>query len=183
MRRMLTLVLATSAVLAIAPAVALAHRHHHHHHHHRSHVRHSRIHHERFGRASQTQSGGSEDTAGTVTSFDNGVLTITLNDNNGTMVSGQVTDATELECTASSSSTQTGDDNGDNDQNSGDNGDQSGDDNGSNSGDDNGSNDDQGDEGQMCTTASLTPGTVVREAELKINSSGATWDKVELVTS
>lgn len=37
-----------------------------------------------------------------------------------------------------------------------------------------------GDEGGSCTTADLTPGAVVQEAELKIESGQATFEKVEL---
>jgi endo-1,4-beta-xylanase len=164
------------------------------------------VRHERFG--SGWNAGDSQQPAGTVTSFDNGVLTITLND--GSTVSGAVTNDTELECTAPSSSTQgdEGNDNGDNGQNSGDDnsgddngGQNSGDDNGSGggdnptasgddgdngsaqSGDDDGGNDDQGDGGQMCSTSSLTPGASVAEANLEVTSAGAVWQKVELITS
>ena len=34
----------------------------------------------------------------------------------------------------------------------------------------------------MCTTADLTPGAVVQDAELRISSAGAVWDEVELVS-
>ena len=33
-----------------------------------------------------------------------------------------------------------------------------------------------------CSTANLTPGTMVKEAELRISSSGKTWEKVELIS-
>ena len=36
---------------------------------------------------------------------------------------------------------------------------------------------------QNCDTSSLTPGTIVHEAELKLSGAGAVWDKVELLTS
>ena len=36
---------------------------------------------------------------------------------------------------------------------------------------------------QMCTVAALAPGTVVHEAELRVSSVGASWDKIELITS
>jgi hypothetical protein len=193
MRRILITLVMSGAVLVAAPGGAMAAHHHAHHHashkarHHRSTRRHSRIRHERIGRTDQDQGGNSSGQAGTVTSFDNGVLTITLND--GSTVSGTVTDGTELECMAPSSNPQSedGDSGGDNNPSGGDNnpsGDDNnnGDDNGdNNNGDDNGDNGDNG--GQMCSTSSLTPGTPVAEANLEITSSGATWDKVELITS
>ncbi len=36
---------------------------------------------------------------------------------------------------------------------------------------------------QNCDASSLSPGTVVHEAELKLSGAGAVWDKVELLTS
>lgn len=33
-----------------------------------------------------------------------------------------------------------------------------------------------------CTTASLTPGTAVHEADLKVSGAGSVWEKVELIT-
>ena len=116
-----------------------------------------------------------EPTAGTVTSFANNVLTITLT--NGNTVSGLVTNGTEVKCenpadatttatTTSSTATSpattapaaathgAGDDNG-------------------NRGDDNGND-------NMCT---ITPGMAVRNAELRINGDGAFWDEVELIST
>jgi len=58
----------------------------------------------------------------------------------------------------------------------------SGGDNGDRSGDNGNDNTDQGDGEQMCTTAALTPGTVVHEAELDVFSAGVIWQKVELGT-
>ena len=197
MRRILLTVAATTAMLAVAPGLALAHRHHRHHHrsHHAARVHHRRAHHRirhrRFGRG-WSQSSDSQGPAGTVTSFTDGVLTITLND--GSTVSGNVTSSTEIECTAPGSSTN----NEDGDNGGGDNsGEDQGDDNASagndqgEAGEDQGVQEDQGqeqgeDQGQneqMCDSSSLTPGTPVAEAELKISSAGATWEKVELVTS
>jgi hypothetical protein len=188
MRRILIALVMSGAVVVAAPTEALAA--HHHARHHRSSRRHSRVRHERFGSADTSQPGSSGQ-AGTVTSFaDNGngtgVLTITLNDGT-TMVTGTVDNNTELECTSSSSSQQGEDtgDNGDSNANSGDNnasdgGGGSGDDNGGNDGNDNGDNGDNG--AQMCSTANLTPGTSVADAVLEVTSSGAIWDKVELIT-
>ena len=63
---------------------------------------------------------------------------------------------------------------------SGDNGDR-GDDN--NRGDDNDQGDDNdNDDNDMrnCDTSALTPGAMVQEAELRLSSNGAIWDRVEL---
>jgi hypothetical protein len=32
----------------------------------------------------------------------------------------------------------------------------------------------------MCTTAALTPGAVVEEANLSISSAGSVWNKIEM---
>jgi hypothetical protein len=211
MRRILITLMMSGAVLVAVPGAALAQHHHARHHHARHHARHHRssrrsssVRHERFGRRSQDQPGSSSQ-AGTVTSFtDNGdgtgVLTITLND--GSTVTGNVTNDTNLECMTPNSSQQgddndSGDDNASSDNQGDDNasGDNQGDDNasGDNQGDDNGGNGDDngdnggdngnGDGGQMCSTSSLTPGTPVAEANLEISGSVSTWQKVELVTA
>jgi hypothetical protein len=186
MRKLLVTVVASCALVAVMPASALAHGHHHHARHH------GRIHHKTFGsdfnQSSSSSSGttSSGDTAGTVQSFSNGVLTILLNDQK-TTVTGQVNNGTEIECGApdmSGSSGWQGHDHGG--DNSG--GDNSGGDNnggGSQGDDDQGQGDDDNPNvnAQSCDTSALTPGTVVREASLSVSSGGATWDKVELVTS
>jgi hypothetical protein len=62
--------------------------------------------------------------------------------------------------------------------------DHSGGDDNSGPGNNNGDNDDNDDNDmQNCDTGSLTPGTIVHEAELKLSGAGAVWDKVELLTS
>jgi hypothetical protein len=171
MRRIVLSVVACCAVIAILPASALAHRGHHKRHH-------ARVHHRTFGQDwSQSGNSGtstsSDQNAGTVVSFTGGVLTIALN--NGQTVSGNVTGDTEIECQAPDTSSgmqshETGDGGGDN---QGDN-DQGDDDQGQ--GDDNGDN-------ASCSSADLTAGTVVHEARLTLSGAGATWDKVELVTT
>jgi hypothetical protein len=115
--------------------------------------------------------------AGTVASFTNGVLTIKLTD--GTMVSGTVTGATELECQATAPATMQSDDHGGG-SGSGDNS-GSGDDNSGDQGDqgDQGDGDDQG-ENQQCMPTALVAGVTVQEAELSISSAGSVWTKVEL---
>jgi len=213
MRRSTITLSAALMLLAFAPASALA-RHHHRRHHRRAH--HARV--ERFGR-DVTSGSMSSSTAGTVQSFSGGRLTILLND--GSTANGQVTNDTELECTASEQSntihadgdTGSGDQSGDGDnsgsgddqgqsiggQSSGDdqgdtaeqNDDQAGDQNDDQAEDQNDNqaedqNEDQGEDEngdaseENCSTMSLTPGTVVREAELRITSAGSVWKKVEL---
>jgi hypothetical protein len=178
MRRLFFTVVASVAVLALGSAVAVARSHNRAHHHHRSHHRHARVHHHRFGTDSATAP--STASAGTVTSFTGGVLTITLSDGT-TVVSGKVTDATELDCETGTPGTPSvfGGDSHDSGGLSGGDGDDT---NGDNNGDNNNSGVDEnggGDE-QACTTAALTPGAVVREAELSVSSAGAIWQKVEL---
>jgi hypothetical protein len=163
---MLFLVLASAALLAFGTSPALA-RHHRQQRHERRHKHHARVRHERFGSDASNQ-GAENETAGTVATFADGTLTIKLND--GSMVSGKVTDATEIECsgTAMMAADEHGDDIG-----SGDNAD-----NGDNN--DTNDNENQGGDEQSCSTASLAAGAVVQEAELKVSSGGAVWDKVEL---
>jgi hypothetical protein len=159
-------------VIAILPASALAHGDHHRGHHHRFH--HAQIHHRQFG-ADQGGVNNQDQNAGTVQSFTGGVLTIALN--NGQTVSGQVTGDTEIKCEAAETSSSMvshdrhgGDNNGDRGDNNND------------QGDDQGQGDDDNNDA-MCSSSDLTTGTVVHEAELRVSSSGAVWDKVELVTA
>ncbi len=198
MRRILFMVLVGGALVALVPATALAARHHSKAHHHARHHarRHSRVRFERFGAASSSSSQSTSSTqsgqdngqaAGKIALFQNGTLTITLPDNSS--VSGKVTPDTQIECqaedtssTQDSSSTMQRDDHGRNNGDQGnDNGNDQGDDNGNDQGEAN-DNDDQG-QAQNCSTADLQPGTVVREAELKVSGAGATWDKIDLVSS
>jgi hypothetical protein len=190
MRRIAITVSAALVLLAFAPSGALAR----HHRYGRHHARHART--MRFGDVNAPTTSSSSDNAGTVQSFNNGVLTIVLNDKS--TVSGAVTNDTELECMAPEQSQAVHED-GD-----GGGGDQSGD--GDNqSGDDQGEaaeqNEDQAEDQNEaveeqneneaaeeneneaennCSTDNLTPGTVVREAELRISSAGIVWKKVEL---
>jgi hypothetical protein len=107
-----------------------------------------------------------DENAGTIASFDQttGALTITLFD--GSAVSGQVTDATELECEGSDKvANNDGEDPGD----EGDEGDEGGD-----SGDE--------DEDASCSTADLQPGRIVHEAELELTPDGPVFEEVELTS-
>jgi hypothetical protein len=182
MRRILSTIVASAALLAIAPAIALA-QHGEHHRSHRSERHHARVRHEGFGRdAGQSASVGGQQDAGTVRSFDGHVLTITLND--GSTVSGSVTTATEVECEAPMAAEIQNDDRGQGGDGAGDNGDRGGGDQGQAGNRDQdagqGPGDEQGEDNQTCTT--VVPGMVVREAELTISATGAIWDKVELAT-
>ncbi|HWG08528.1 MAG TPA: hypothetical protein VN672_05930 [Solirubrobacteraceae bacterium] len=178
MRR--TIMTAVATLSLAAPSVALAHngaRHHHRHHHHaRLLAFHAQT---SAGSPSGTTSSGASDTAGTIASFSGGVLTIKLND--GSTVSGKVTERTEIECPAPTANTadfsggDRGDDDGLDDRSddqggSGCPGDQNGD----------GPGDDDNDQGEHCTTAALVVGASVEEAFLSVSKEGATWVKVEL---
>jgi hypothetical protein len=170
LRRILYTLVASALVVALVPATALGRSHHRRHHHHTR--VHHRIHHKQFGRSDAPASPAMADNAGTVASFDGTKLTIQLAD--GSMVSGTVNDDTEIECEApdmSATSFHRDDDGGD--HNGGDD----------NSGPGNDNEDNDNDEMENCGTSSLTPGTIVHEAELKLSGAGAVWDKVELLTS
>jgi hypothetical protein len=175
--------------LALAPAAALAH----HHRHHRGRHHHARI--ERFGDRHGWNDASSSDNAGTVKSFSNGLLTLTLND--GTTVSGAVTGDTELECMAPEEpQTEPGDggdgsgDQGDDNGGSNDNQSQSSGDGGSGDGQgDTADQDDQaedqngnGDAAENCSMANLSAGRVVHEADLRVTRAGNVWEKVELAS-
>jgi hypothetical protein len=188
MRRIMFAVLAGTMLLAVAPSTALARHHHRGHHHARLHRAVSR---EYWGSdgTQQTASGNGQG-AGSVASFTGGVLTITLND--GSTVSGVVTDATELECQAPEQQTvqtdvrmdgggDTGDDNGGNGNRGGDNGNRAGGD-GNQGGDTGDQGCDQGDNEQTCSSSTLASGVVVQTAELDVSSSGAVWKTVEMIT-
>jgi hypothetical protein len=117
--------------------------------------------------------------AGMVASFANGVLTIRLN--NGTTVSGAITDATRLGCEPLAGR-QAGDgDRNDNDGNGGNRGSNNSGGGGDGGGPGGGPGDDEGNGNVSCTLAAVTPGTVVEEAELQVSSSGGVWESLLLV--
>jgi hypothetical protein len=197
MRRAMLAALSVMALALASPGAALAHHGHRGHHKDRSKAHHARVRFEHFG-ASAPASPSSTDTStssqpttksssseivGTVTSFENEILTITLSD--GSIVKGKVTSRTEIECvtatpTTSSAGGSPGDDKG------------SGDDQAS--GDDQQSSDEHGDEGEdggddavspsttepPCDSSALKPGAGVREAELRIGEGGSEFESVEL---
>jgi hypothetical protein len=195
MKRML-LAAATSSMLALAaPSLASAAHHakcHGRSHHACSHVRHA--HHARvlnFGAplSSTTPSGTTPtaptgETAGTVTSFEGGVLTITLNDKS--TVSGKVTEETEIRCQSATPSTEGSDDEENGEDSSSGDGEDSSTHVGSglsSHGDElsSGGDGEDGGQAQSCTSAALVPGAVVREAELSIGSAGSVWDHIDLI--
>lgn len=131
--------------------------------------------------------------AGTIQSFDPGTGKLTIALFGGETLSGLVGEETEIECggdhhgMASASDDgegEPGDDHGDHgeegEDHHGEEG-ESGDDEspGGEPGDD---DDGPGEEGEApsCTTADLTEGATVKEAELKLESGAATFEKVEL---
>jgi hypothetical protein len=197
MKRMLLMAVTSSVLALAAPTVASAHHAKHHGASHKRHAKRARV--VTFGTATLTPASPTPtsptpttltgETAGTVKSFEKGALTITLKD--GTAVSGTVTEDTRLECQSATTTPTTGGD----DQGAGDdqNPSESGEhgaatahaaDHGSQQGA--GSSDDQGDGSgdggqQSCTTAALVPNAVVGEAELKLSSAGAVWEKVQLL--
>jgi hypothetical protein len=193
MRRISLIFMGLAALALCAPGAALARHHHSRHHHHRRH--HARL--VRFGtRAADTTTGtttgttgtGSTDNVGTIASFTNGVLTLTLND--GSTISGKVTDATQIECNSTQAGgTDTGDDSsGDSSDGSSASGssttqwsDGGGDQGDDNQGDDQGG-DDQGDNGGSapCDSTALVAGAAVHEAELQIGSGGSVFSHIEL---
>ncbi|HEY2052726.1 MAG TPA: hypothetical protein VGH14_02200 [Solirubrobacterales bacterium] len=111
--------------------------------------------------------------AGTVSSFDaaTGKLTIALT--GGESVTGLVTEATRIDCEGV-------DDRLDRRDHGGSSGSGSGDDNGGQEepGDDNGGEEPAG--AATCSTASLTPGAVVGDAELRLEGGMAVFEEVEL---
>ena len=183
MRRILLLAVGALTLALAVPSIASAHGRHHRQRHHHAKAHHARL--EQFHGSVNTDPAGpaGPGDAGTVQSFDGTVLTIALAD--GSVVRGNVTSDTEINCMGPSA--QASRDGGSGDSGSGDDqGDQSsqgGDQQGGDQGDQNQGDDDQGDrQGQAptCGTASLTPGTPVHEAILRISLSGATFKLVLL---
>jgi hypothetical protein len=124
---------------------------------------------------------GDED-AGTVASFENGVLTIALA--KGGTISATVTDETEVECDDDAGDDR-GEDEGD-DENGDDEGEDEAEDSAHASGDgddDEGEHDDHGGDAQNedCGAEALAAGARVLEAELKVIGGEAVWTSVELL--
>jgi hypothetical protein len=199
MKRMLLPLLASSLLAVFAPAVASAHRGHHHH---KRHARSARL--LNFGAAvvplppggaPPEQATPTNQAAGTVVSYTGGVLAIKLTDNS--TVAGKVTEETELRCQPATPPTEPGDDDGGDSERGSEGDEQHGQsapsqfasqhgDFFAHSADSQGGGDDEGDESgdqsqESCTTAALVPNTVVLEAELKLSSAGAVWEKLDIV--
>ncbi|HWA53509.1 MAG TPA: hypothetical protein VG816_04980 [Solirubrobacterales bacterium] len=145
-----------------------------------------------------------EENAGKIASFDAETGKLTIDLFGGETITGLITEETEIECsnsgTASASDSQQGqqgeDDNGgqQGDDDGEQQGEQSGSDDGEEPGDDNGGDgeepgDDNGGDGSgsgnpgggtPCTSADLTPGATVHEAELHLENGTAIFEKVEL---
>jgi hypothetical protein len=113
--------------------------------------------------------------AGRVTSFENGVLTISVF--GGQTLTGMVTGDTEIECKrAGARAADHG--GGDSPDNSGPgSGDSRGDDD---HGDDHGRENDENEE-HACPDGALAPGAVVHEAELRATGTGTVFRQIELV--
>jgi hypothetical protein len=144
-----------------------------------------------------------DENAGTIASFDAATNTLTIRLTNGDEVSGVVNDATEIECETEDENEDEhnhrgrgrgGDDDvsgardGSDDNSGPGSGDAADDNSGPGSGDDSDDNsgpgsreEHDGDEDDVCTTADLTPGTVVHEAELNTTPDPDQWREVELV--
>jgi hypothetical protein len=196
MKRILLVAVSSSALALAAPAIASAHHHGKHyagkHHAGRHHAARARVLDFRASALAVSSPGSpatpatpGTESVGTVTSFKEGVLIITLTD--GTPVSGKVTERTEIHCRPATPATGGDDDeagSGEGDHGSSTdaepNAGSHGDAHAASSGDD-GEDGQDGPEGgqQACT---LVPGvTMVREAELSLSSAGAVWDRVDLI--
>jgi hypothetical protein len=202
MKRSLLMAMGVMALVLAVPSAALAHHGRGHHHHHKAHHAKFRIVH--IGSTATTPTAPTSTTApttppapenaGTVTSYTGGVLTLTLND--GSTVSGKVTNDTRIGCIKATPSTPPtgteptdegpGDDNGQGDDQS--HGDM-------NQGDQGNGDWQQGDEGNdgdddgkvqttpepPCDSSALVTGAIVRAAELRIGPGGTEFESILLV--
>jgi hypothetical protein len=136
-----------------------------------------------------------EENAGTIVSFDQETGKLTIDLFGDESISGFVTDETEIKCEDSSGASVSSDGEGGDGEGSteGEPGDanggeeEAGDDNGGQEepGDDNGGEEEAGDDnggenGGNCTTADLTPGAVVQEAEIQVSGGKAVFEEIEL---
>jgi hypothetical protein len=199
MRKLLLAAIAGSLAALALPAGALAHHHGARHalRHHRHH-RHALVHILDFRAAAApmtttspttpatTPQPPTPETAGTVATFSNGVLTLKLND--GTLVSGKVTENTEIQCTSAS---QQGNNDGHGDEmstraheswaHSGQQGSQADDGQQGAQGQEGNDQGDQDDNEGGCPANPLTEGAKVLDAELEIGPAGAVWERVDLL--
>lgn len=214
MRRSLLTAVGIMALVLAVPSAALAHHGRGHHHHHKTRAHHAKFRIMHIGATGTSVTGSPTNTAptppttpttpgpenaGTVTSYTGGVLTLTLND--GSTVSGKVTEGTRIDCvnaTPTAPPTGTtgqpgeqgpGDDKGQgDDQSRGDMSQQGGKSSGEwQHGDQgNGGDDDQeevqGNPGPPCDSSTLVAGAVVRAAELRIGPGGNEFESILLVS-
>jgi hypothetical protein len=135
-----------------------------------------------------------EENAGTIQSFDQETGKLTISLFGGETISGMVDEGdngeNEGEDSGDHQGEEAGDDNGE------EQGEEAGDDNGENQGEDHGGEPGEGDQGEdhggepgegdqggnegNCTTADLTEGAVVKEADLHVSNGQAVFEKVEL---
>ena len=190
MRRMITIGIAAACAALVLPAAAMArHSSHHARSHHRRHRAHTvvfspgTVRHSTPGPATgETPPSPSEgEAAGTIASFEGGVLKITLAD--GTTVSGKVTEQTRIECGCPGHEGDTSSGEGEDHGWSGEGGFSGG---GSQGDDEQGSmpsGTPGSEEVPSCGTSALVPGAKVQEAELMVGGAGAVWEKVDLAHS
>jgi hypothetical protein len=210
MRRRLLTAVGIMALALAAPSAALAH-HGRGHHRHKGKAHHASVHFVHISASGMTTTSTSTspttpttpttpptpENAGKVASYAGGVLALTLND--GSTVSGKVTNETGIECVKAEPTTPTtgttteptdesqGDDNGPgDDQSRGDmsqQGDQSSDDgeHQNEEGDAGGDDVVQGTPEPPCDSSALTPGAVVRAAELRVGPAGTEFESIVLV--
>ena len=130
-----------------------------------------------------------KENAGTIKSFEGGVLTIALA--GGGELSGTVDDETEIEChtpgdlkahpSSSGEDGGPGHDEGDDDHGDDGPGHDQGDDQGDDENDDQGDDEDGDDDNDQCSADALKAGTKVHEAELEVTSAGKHWEELELI--
>ena len=201
MRKSLLTAMGIMALALAVPSAALAHHgrgHHRHHHHHSALAHHAKFRIVHIGAGASgtappsttpTTTPPAPENAVTVASYTGGVLTLTLND--GSTVSGKVTNNTRIGCvkatpppptgTVAPSDRGPGDDNGPgDDQNRGDM-DQGEHGWGGWRHDDKGNDDNQCASEPPCDSSALTAGAIVRAAELRIGPGGTEFEKILLV--
>jgi hypothetical protein len=203
MKRSLLTAMGIAALALAAPGMALAHHGHGRHHRGaRAHAHHAKFRLVHIGSTADTPAATPTTTttptpptpenAGTVASYTNGALTLTLGD--GSTLSGKVTSETRIECVKATPSTpptgtqdeSPGDDSGQGDDQSrgdmsrqGDQGPGEGQ-QGDDEGDDDGSLSATTPE-PLCDSSALVSGAVVRAAELRIGPGGTEFESVLLV--
>jgi hypothetical protein len=212
MRRSILTALGLLALALAVPSAALAH-HGRGHHHHKAKAHHAQLRFMHIGASGTSVTGSPTNTApttpttptttptpenaGTVKSYTGGVLTLTLND--GSTVSGKVTEDTRIGCVKATPTTPTGtpgqptdqgsgDDNGEGDDQSrgdmsqrGDKGSGEGQHGDQGNGGDDEEEEVQGTPEPPCDGSALLPGAVVRSAELRIGPSGNEFENILLV--